>query len=55
MYENLKTAKAYYAFLDEENKASSCNECGKCMEHCPQHIDIIAMLKKAHALLAPSQ
>ncbi|MCK5065381.1 MAG: aldo/keto reductase [Candidatus Fermentibacteraceae bacterium] len=55
MYEAPETARAYYAFLDEENRASGCTECGKCMEQCPQHIDIIDMLKKAHRLLASSQ
>ena len=55
MYEAPETARAYYAFLDEENRASGCTECGKCMEQCPQHIDIIDMLKKAHRLLAASQ
>ncbi len=55
MYESPETAKAYYAFLDEKNKASSCTECGKCMERCPQQIDIIDMLKKAHRLLAQVQ
>jgi len=55
MYEDLQTARSHYAFLDEKNRASSCTECGKCMEHCPQQIDIIEMLKKAHELLAPDQ
>lgn len=52
MYEDLKTAKAYYAFLGEDSCALHCNECGKCLEHCPQHIDIISLLKKSHKLLA---
>ncbi|MCK4807453.1 MAG: aldo/keto reductase [Candidatus Aegiribacteria sp.] len=54
MYEAPGTARLYYAFLDEKNRASECKECGKCMEHCPQHIDIIGTLKKAHELLATS-
>lgn len=53
MYEDTPTARAYYAFLEEKNRASVCTECGKCMEHCPQHIEIISLLKKAHELLAP--
>ena len=52
MYEDLQTARAYYAFLGEDSSASLCNECGKCLEHCPQHIDIIALLKESHKLLA---
>jgi predicted aldo/keto reductase-like oxidoreductase len=31
--------------------ASQCVECGKCVEHCPQHIDIPAELKAARAEL----
>ena len=33
--------------------ASQCIECGKCMSHCPQHIDIISELKKADKALRP--
>ena len=55
MYEAPETARTYYAFLDEQKRASNCTECGKCMELCPQHIDIITTLEKAHELLAPSQ
>ena len=55
MYEAPDTARAYYAFLDDKNKASECTECGKCMDLCPQHIEIISLLKKAHELLAPAQ
>ncbi len=54
MYESPDTARLYYTFLDEQNRASECTECGKCMDLCPQHIDIISSLKKAHELLAPS-
>ena len=55
MYEDLPTAKSHYAFLDEKSKATGCTECGKCMDHCPQQINIIEMLKKAHELLASDQ
>ncbi|MBP3899150.1 MAG: aldo/keto reductase [Mogibacterium sp.] len=33
--------------------ASQCIECGKCEQHCPQHIRIRAMLKKADRDLRP--
>ncbi len=55
MYEAPETARLYYAFLDEKNRATECTECGKCMDLCPQHIDIISLLKKAHELLTPAQ
>lgn len=31
--------------------ASTCAECGECLEKCPQSIDIIEQLKKAHSIL----
>ena len=31
--------------------ASVCDNCGKCIEHCPQHIEIPTELKKTHAIL----
>jgi predicted aldo/keto reductase-like oxidoreductase len=32
--------------------ASGCEECGECLEKCPQGIEIIEQLAKAHAYLA---
>jgi len=40
--------------LDKENpngNASLCIECGKCLEKCPQQINIPVELEKAHAIL----
>jgi predicted aldo/keto reductase-like oxidoreductase len=40
--------------LDKENpngNASLCIECGKCLEKCPQKINIPVELEKAHAIL----
>ena len=31
--------------------ASVCINCGKCLEKCPQHIEIPTELKKTHAIL----
>lgn len=51
MYDDLPSAKGHYAFLDEENRADRCTACGKCLEHCPQHLGIVDLLKECHALL----
>jgi predicted aldo/keto reductase-like oxidoreductase len=40
--------------LDKENpngNAATCVQCGKCLEKCPQQINIPVELKKAHAIL----
>ena len=37
----------------EPGFASQCIECGKCEKHCPQHINIREMLKKADRELRP--
>jgi len=44
--------RSYNEFTKPENRADQCVECGKCEEACPQQIEIIDWLKKAHAYLA---
>lgn len=51
IYDDLRMAKAMYAFLGEDNNAAKCTLCGKCIEHCPQHLNIMNLLKECHALL----
>ncbi len=53
MYSDLRLAKAHYAFLDESSRADKCTGCGKCLEHCPQHLEIIELLKECHSVLKP--
>jgi predicted aldo/keto reductase-like oxidoreductase len=36
----------YFRILNEEQRASHCEECGQCVELCPQHIPIPDMLKE---------
>lgn len=54
IYDDLKRGHFRYrgpAGLEEDQRADRCNECGECLEVCPQKIPIPEWLKKAHALL----
>lgn len=51
MYDDLPSARGHYAFLDQENRADRCVGCGECLKHCPQHLEIIDLLKECHSLL----
>ena len=52
MFNNLERAKDRYRDATEHGgKASDCIQCGQCMEHCPQHIEIIDTLQQAAQLL----
>lgn len=58
MYIDKKTAaRVEFArnvgLLKDPGFASQCVECGKCETHCPQHIQIRDMLKKADKALRP--
>jgi uncharacterized protein len=53
MYGDEEGAKrSYNQFMKPENRADQCVECGQCEQACPQQIEIIDWLKKAHAFLA---
>jgi hypothetical protein len=52
MYNEYRSARMLYSWLDAEARADRCEECGQCIEACPQGIPITDWLKKAHALLA---
>jgi len=43
------------AFRKNQSSASQCIGCGKCEQHCPQHIEIRKELKNAVAVLEPIQ
>jgi len=51
MYNELRTARLLYGWLKEEARADHCEECGQCLEMCPQGIPITDWLKRAHELL----
>ena len=52
MYNEMRSARRMYNWLKEEERADQCEECGQCMELCPQNIPISDWLKKADELLA---
>ncbi len=51
MYEDQQTARRFYEWLKAEHRADACVACHQCEEKCPQTIEIVAWLEKAHALL----
>jgi len=57
IYGDQAKAKSYYSTIGKTpwaqgKDASACEECGECLEKCPQGIDIIEQLKKAHEILS---
>jgi predicted aldo/keto reductase-like oxidoreductase len=46
MFNKVFAKNKYHRYVDEENRASNCIECGICEEKCPQHIDIRKKLKE---------
>jgi predicted aldo/keto reductase-like oxidoreductase len=53
MYGDERRARiGYNRFMKPEERADQCVECGACESVCPQQIEIIDWLKKAHAALA---
>lgn len=44
--------KKYRTNIKNKFKADQCIECGQCEEHCPQHLPIRELLKKAHTFLS---
>jgi predicted aldo/keto reductase-like oxidoreductase len=55
MYEDEEAARVAYQWVEEEQRAELCVECGECLEKCPQQIDIPEWLAKAHRLLSPEE
>lgn len=53
MYQDEQGAqRSYKQFIKPENRADRCVECGQCESVCPQQIQIIDWLNKAHTLLS---
>jgi predicted aldo/keto reductase-like oxidoreductase len=53
MYGDEQAARMAYQWVEEEQQAEACVECGECLEKCPQQIDIPEWLARAHRLLSP--
>jgi predicted aldo/keto reductase-like oxidoreductase len=55
IYDDLEVGRRMYnaPFFRPESRADKCEECGECLEKCPQHIPIPDWLKKAHEALKP--
>ena len=57
IYGDWDKAKHFYSIIGKMGwapgkDATACVECGECLEKCPQNIEIIEQLKKAHEILA---
>lgn len=51
IYRSPDKGRLFYSWLEPEQRADQCAECGECEEKCPQKIEIIAWLKKVHEAL----
>ncbi|MDH4209018.1 MAG: aldo/keto reductase [Anaerolineae bacterium] len=55
IYSDEQGARGAYMWLDEQERAHLCLECGECLEKCPQHIEIPDWLAKAEELLSSTK
>jgi predicted aldo/keto reductase-like oxidoreductase len=55
MYNDHRRARVFYNWLTKEERADSCTQCAQCEELCPQKIEIVEWLAKAHQLLGEGQ
>lgn len=51
-YDDLKAARLGYTWIDEDQRAAACTQCGECEDRCPQGIAIVGWLEKAQTFLA---
>jgi predicted aldo/keto reductase-like oxidoreductase len=56
IYGDEERARMFYNnFMEEDERANLCIECGECLEKCPQEIEIPDWLAKAHELLCKEE
>jgi predicted aldo/keto reductase-like oxidoreductase len=56
MYGDERRAQMVYNnFLNEDERANLCIECGECLDKCPQQIEIPDWLAKAHEILCQEE
>jgi len=55
MYGDEQRAQMVYGWLNEDERASLCVECGECLDKCPQGIEIPEWLAKAHESLCQEE
>ena len=51
MYNDMRSSRMEYNWIKAEGRADACTQCGTCEELCPQSIEIIEWLARAHELL----
>ncbi len=49
--EHFRIRQNYGSFFSDNQKASACVDCGRCVQLCPQHIAIPEELRKVHPVL----
>jgi len=55
MFQDEVRARMVYGWLEEDERANLCTECGECLEKCPQNIEIPEWLVKAHKILCQEE
>jgi hypothetical protein len=55
MYRDHKRPRFIYRTMPPDQQADKCIQCGECEDACPQNIEIIEWLEKAHGWLGPKK
>jgi predicted aldo/keto reductase-like oxidoreductase len=55
MYSDKRRAQQVYSWLNDDERAEMCLDCGECLDKCPQQIEIPVWLKQARSLICQDQ